>query len=302
MMIYLYGIALYLLTIVTESVLAFLRTVVFVVSVSIPLSFIIGPFALLVVPQMTTSSTRIIEPIDNAINLLFTGFMIFSFRGVIFSLLTLLGLFSGSWYTKFRLGARSLSSREEEAIYSVFQRISETAEFPVRGFRRIYVLDGVMSDSSVIGNTLFISSGAINSRHLPAILAHELGRLRNMDGRVTAALQMLTFPKFTTFEEKEEEQADRHPVRRGCIRGTIAFLFGLIFRFCKGAGETTLKVTTPLWAGYFRQSSYLADQFALRIGMQIPLRDYLEENRFRDKPHPFLLHRVPSNEQRLDRI
>jgi hypothetical protein len=69
-----------------------------------------------------------------------------------------------------------------------------------------FVIDTPPPDAAVSGNTLMLSRGLLESDHLPAVIAHELGHLATPDGRLTAALNRLILPRPGRFDPRIIEE------------------------------------------------------------------------------------------------
>jgi Zn-dependent protease with chaperone function len=109
-----------------------------------------------------------------------------------------------------------------------------------------------------------VTRGLLESQHLTAVLAHELGHLNTSDARLAAALVRMTTPP---------RGAVHRPFR------TIAFI-------ASGAVATWL-MRLP-WAVYWRGREYAADEFAANLGQAQPLTLFLDEEILaRDIPAPF---------------
>lgn len=76
----------------------------------------------------------------------------------------------------------------------------------------------------------------------------------------------------------------------------------LFFLFSFAGGGLGVWVTSPLWARYFRERDYLADQFVVSCELKDELLEYLEEKRFYDTSVPYMLGWRPANEQRIDKL
>ncbi len=66
-----------------------------------------------------------------------------------------------------------------------------------------------------------------------------------------------------------------------------------------------MRLLTPLWAGYFRECEYRADQYAARLGYARELIDCSRASSPYDQPVPFAwmkAHTHPPAELRIDRL
>ena len=73
-----------------------------------------------------------------------------------------------------------------------------------------FVLDNPQPDAAVCWHTLMLSRALLESDHLPAMLAHELGHLASTDGRLTAALNRLVM-------HPPPKPAEREPAKRNAL-------------------------------------------------------------------------------------
>lgn len=112
------------------------------------------------------------------------------------------GNVGGGGFTRFVLGARQPSRRELEQIRDVYSDVLEAwkgDKSQLVGFSDEFVLDNTLEIAYTIGTTLYISSGCLRSRHLPVIMAQEIGHNQYKHGGIVLALRMLTFPLFWLF-------------------------------------------------------------------------------------------------------
>lgn len=235
--------------------------------------------------------------------------LVCGYANVLASLVAYSGSGSGSLLTRFVLGARETSRREQETLDQVFARIVDQVDFPVDSFSKLYVVDSTLEWVNLIGTTVYVSSGAIRGRHLPALLAHELGHLNQGDGSRILALRRLVFPPFQVFisgirdfstsrppyrPELKEFDAEQiyYAIVNKVLFFTLAFLGG-------GIGVWVLSWS---WASHFRAKDYEADAFTVRLGYKDELIEYLEENKFYDAAVPYMLGWRPANELRIDRL
>lgn len=185
-----------------------------------------------------------------------------------------------------------------------------------------FVIDVPHPDAAVVGNTLMLSRGLLETDHVPAVLAHELGHLGTPDGRLTAALNRLVIGAMPFGHSTDGEGQDREQVRtrmryapRGpesqahydpvqdAVYGYLKFMY-LLTLFAKGG--LGLWVTRPIWGRYWRQREYMADQYAASLGQADELADFLEVHALiHDHPVPFMWlteHTHPPTELRIDKL
>ena len=126
--------------------------------------------------------------------------MLVGYSPIILSILAYMGFGSGHTLTRFALGARKPSNREQMQIVSVLRQvIRASGKTRLAGFSGIYMVDSPLEYLYLIGTTLYLSSGAVGSRHFQAIVAHEMGHLQHGDGATILALRRLIFPLFYIF-------------------------------------------------------------------------------------------------------
>lgn len=227
------------------------------------------------------------------------------------SMLSYWGAGGGYGLTRFALGARPPSTREEQTLQQELTAIQGALNRDILTFSRILILDTPVERVYTIGTTLYISSEAVrNSRHLGALLAHELGHLNHGDGGIVLSLRRLVFPLFYLFignvtnfstgrfgsgrgQQRDPSPAD---IYYSMVNAVIFFVFAA------AGGGLGVWLCSFWWADYFRKRDYLADQFVVECGLQDPLVDYLERNLFYDVSVPYMLGWQPANELRLDRL
>jgi len=198
---------------------------------------------------------------------------------------------SSGWWWKNRTGGRDPSQRERQAVADAFAPLA--AHHPGLGMpAHWFVLDTGEIDAGVLGRSLMLSRGLIDSDSLGCVLAHELGHYHSTDGHLTAAINRLVpWPD--------------------PLGGTQRTRSGLIFWIFRGAfwvagGGAGLFFLQPFWGSYWRQREYLADAYAAQLGVGEQLAHALEtEILVYDRPVPFLWmskHSHPPTELRVDRL
>ena len=235
--------------------------------------------------------------------------LVLGFGMIIVSLFSLAEFQGGYSFTRFLLGARDMSRREHELYLSLLQEINEIAPTGTKGFTHAYVVDNPLSRTFLIGTTLYVSSGALEDRHALAIIAHEFGQLQRKVGGTIHALRLLVFPLFYVFLRNVRTWSTAtkagvklpDEVSQTDLFFTVAnaMLFFFLSLFGGGLG---VWVTSPLWAKYFREEDYIADEFVVACGIRDELIEYLEQNRLFDTAVPYMMGWQPANELRLDRL
>jgi Zn-dependent protease with chaperone function len=217
------------------------------------------------------------------------------------------------WWWRQCIGARQPSQREQLAYIDAIELLQANSTTPLPNPGTWFVLDTPEPDAAVLGDTLMLSRGLLDSPHLPAVLAHELGHLATPDGRVTAALNRLVIsPPIYKPEPREREQnRETMPI----LTGDRIFLVTLAVHITIWVARKTIAlargglglwVLRAAWGAYWREREYTADQYAARLGQADELADFLEVHALiHDHPIPFIWttdHTHPSTELRIDRL
>jgi Zn-dependent protease with chaperone function len=240
------------------------------------------------------------------------------------SILALIVPFGSAWWWRMRAGGREPSSREQLAYKDAIELLqANSGDKPLPLPKHWFVLDTPNPDAAVVGNTLMLSRGLLETDHVPAVLAHELGHLGTPDGRLTAALNrlvILAMPFGHSTEERGEQhreevrtriryaprasdyQADFDPV----MDAVYGFLKGMYIASLIAKGGLGLWLTRPAWGTYWRAREYKADQYAASLGQADELADFLEIHALiHDHPVPFMWlteHTHPPTELRIDKL
>lgn len=215
----------------------------------------------------------------------------------------------GGYLTRFVLGARQMSIREKGTIYAALDEIAGRAKKPVKGFSAVYILDTPFDQVNLIGTTLYISSGAVQSESLRVLLAHEIGHLDNDDGRIVLALRRMVFLPFQLFlsgvRRYSTNAANPKPeLKEFEAMEVFYFLMNkLLFVLCAlWGGGLGVWLTSWHWAKFFRETDYRADAFVASLGYKDELIEYLEQGKFYDTAVPYMAAWHPANELRIDRL
>jgi Zn-dependent protease with chaperone function len=196
------------------------------------------------------------------------------------SLVTLL-LPLGGWLWQQQTGGRSPSGRER-LIYDDALQLLKGRDPQVRAPRRWFVLDDPLPNAAVYADTLMLTRGLIDSGHLEAVLAHELGHLNSSDSRLAAALHRMT---------TQPRRRLRFPF------ATVGFLL---------SGALPIWVTRVPWASYWRAREFAADDYAAKLGQGTALARFLTHHALdNDVPVPFIWlspESHPYSEHRLDKL
>ncbi len=187
------------------------------------------------------------------------------------------GLPGGGLLTRWQLGARRPSERERLAIADAFAQLPGS----IRGPRWLYVIDDPTPSACVVGQALYLHRALVWDPALCAVIAHELGHLNSLDGRLTLGLRRLA-PVASLGED------------RATLGEGIAVLF---------LGGISVALLSPLLAAYWRRTEFAADAYAAGLAQGAQFAAHLERTQFFDVAVPFLRGRVhPYTEERLERL
>ena len=234
---------------------------------------------------------------------------ILAYANIIASLVAYFGFGGGSLMTRFVLGAREASTRERETILQVFEQMADGADFPIRSYSKLYVIDSVLEFANLVGTTLYVTSAGMRGDNLQALIAHEFGHLNNGDGSLILALRRLVFPPFSLFIGGIRDFSTNRPAYRPAIKefDAVQIFYSIInniifFTLAFIGGGIGVWVMSWAWAGYFRTRDYVADSFAAGLGYRDLLVSYLEANIFFDTSIPYMLGWRPAAELRIDAL
>ncbi|MDP9312048.1 MAG: M48 family metalloprotease [Chloroflexota bacterium] len=228
---------------------------------------------------------------------------------LVLAVMTLLFLPGGFLLTRLATGARPPSRRELALVREVLAAIA--AKHPqVRAPNAFYVIDNLEPTAYMIGTTLYLHSGLLSettaSAHLLGVIAHQLGHRNSLDGRLTLALRRLVLPPVYWISRTLGTIAPGTIVTTisrgssGCVFGGV-MLVGAVLLALAGGGLGVL-LLTPVWATYWRQREFAADQFARQLECDGPLIEYLRRYTLHDVASPYFLSSAPANELRIDRL
>jgi Zn-dependent protease with chaperone function len=306
------GSSLYALTFGIEFLLALARTP-FAAVVALPFAIFMG--------ALSGAAGRL-GPVDQALDtigstfwwLIFFSLLVVSFP-LLNSLVTLTGVSTGGFFTRFALGAREPSQREREAVVEVLETIRERkGNLQFHSFW--YVIDSPVPNSYTVGTTLYITRGLINSEYLGALIAHEVGNLAHGDGRQLKALRNFVYPFFqhisvstlrtapgTNFQPPATEGAREVVVVDGELQQFISLSTQiLLFLLSFSLGGFGVMILSPFWAKWFRERDYLADRVVKDLGYEYQLIDYLETYGQMETAVPYSQRWTQWSELRIDRL
>jgi Zn-dependent protease with chaperone function len=233
------------------------------------------------------------------------------------SIIALANPFGTGWWWKQRTGGRRPSQRERLAYQDATELLQTHTREPLTLPKSWFVLDTPTPDAAVCGETLMLSRGLLESDHLPAVLAHELGHLATPDGRLTAAINRLILlpPRPSRQEQTGYENEDTAPPIEVMFRSEQLLLTILGIRLFIWIVRKTLefvnggfglRLAGPLLGVYWRGREYKADTYAATLGQADDLADFLENHALiHDHPIPYIWltkHTHPPVELRIDKL
>ncbi len=210
---------------------------------------------------------------------------------------------------RWRVGGRVPSVRERDTYEGALEDLRAAGE-DVRAPRSWFVYDEAEPTAAVRGRALMVSRGLLAAPlELEAVLAHELGHVNTLDGRLTEALGRLVL--WGDPVGPGMGYADYIDLTDG-RGGLVLFGAGRLLRaglrlvlYVMGGGVSLL-LLRPAWASYWRGREYAADRYAAGLGAGEDLARFLEAHAlFFDLPVPFLWlsdRAHPPVELRLDRL
>jgi hypothetical protein len=233
-----------------------------------------------------------------------------SWGPVIWSYLNLIGLRGGYRATAWSLGARVMSERETQVYMQALTLIRTSAQRNFIAPTHVFVLDGLEERAFTIGTTLYIGRMPLHpakgGRHLTALLAHELGLINSIDGKLVLALRRLVIPPLYLLSYAMRQIAPGNfslsfsQGAGGYVFGVTAWVLTIMLALAGGGiGELVLY---PLWVSYWRDSVYRADRWVAECGLAQPLIDYLENHEVFDIAVPYFFTPQPYVELRIDRL
>ena len=198
----------------------------------------------------------------------------------------------GSWWWQQKLGGRRPSLREYATYREALQALQAATTISLPQPKRWFVIDESAPDAAVCGDALMLTRGLLESPQLKPALAHQLGHLRGMDARLTAALHRLVLGGEARPRARANAQATWKPTR-WATRMTVTLL----------RGGLALRLTSISWGEVWREAEYEADRFAAAIGCAEELADFLEVELLKhDHPIPLVGlsdHTHPPTELRI---
>lgn len=207
----------------------------------------------------------------------------------VWSLASLASAAPGGWLWRTRMGGRLPSTRETQAREDAMRRLRAAGADRWAEPKKWFVVDVAEPHAEVRGDTLMLTRGALESRYLPALLAHELGHLRGMDARLMAAVEHLEVVGHrrvgsATRSTRGAQEAVSAPGTPGgaAVRTREA---GLLWSLARGIARVWLELLrggwgvatmAPAWGELWREAEYGADEYAASLGEGETLAQFLE--------------------------
>jgi Zn-dependent protease with chaperone function len=226
--------------------------------------------------------------------------LLFALAPLGWSVLVLMGLPSGSMLTRQELGARPASQRERDVVDPILSDLVQRRAGTMAPYRW-FVIDSPEVNAYVVGKTLYVLRGLIQSPHLQAILAHELGHLTSMDGRMSSAMRRMSVPGAMVVARWFAGDPES-PEGPGCIFGGLSLFLAVL-----AGGFSSVVLAIPL-GNYWRLREYEADRYAALLGEAGPLAEALEHFQILDQPTPWMFVKSsvarshPYTELRIDKL
>jgi Zn-dependent protease with chaperone function len=201
-----------------------------------------------------------------------------------------------------RIGARRPSA-EEAGLIDDAQRLLRAVDSSLPEAHAVYLLDDPLPAGAARGRSVVLSRGLLDADSVAPVLAHELGHIRSLDGRLTEALDRLQLWGHPARSADPPTEAPGRPPdekRRGALAGLIRLAILL------AAGGCAAVLLAPLWAAYWRSREYAADAYAASLGQGEDLARHLADfEQAIDLPRrrfPFDLAEHPPVAHRIDRL
>ena len=221
------------------------------------------------------------------------GLFLIAWFGVARAVLAILWPIGTAWWWRNSEGGRAPSGPERVSYTDALETLTAAGDH-VRAPRSWFVLDDPDLGAAVCGDTLMLTRGLLDSDYLTAVLAHELGHLNSLDGRLTCALNRVIVKE----PRRDPDEEDDFPP------GLLRLTWRAVMWFLRGG--LGIRLLGPAWAVWWREREYAADQYAKNLGYGEELAEYMESHAlFYDRPVPFIwasLHTHPPVELRIDRL
>ncbi len=190
---------------------------------------------------------------------------------------------TGRWW-EMSVGGRPPEQDEIEAFHRAFARL-QRADPSLRMPRHWFVTEDPGYNAAVYGSSMRLDRGLLESSFTAAVIAHELGHLRSLDGRLSNALNLLLV--------KAMDTPELFPVWSLPFRG-LAWI---------ASGQAVFWLTGTAWETYWRSREFVADEYAARLGQgdmlarslthdSLPYERPIRRMRFSRATHPYTKPRI----------
>jgi Zn-dependent protease with chaperone function len=187
------------------------------------------------------------------------------------------------WVWGRRLGARRATTEEAASIDEALALLRR-ADPGLRWPAAYYVLDVPSLATGVRGRILILTRRMVESPSLPAVLAHELGHVNTLDGRLTEALERLVLwgdplglPREEPGRAVQFDDGLLGALLWGCMRWSLRL----------AGGSCACGILAPLWTLHWRAREYAADAYAASLGQGGELARHLTDQELPfDSPQP----------------
>ena len=213
-------------------------------------------------------------------------------------------------------GGERPSEREEEIISDVIKTFPEKVQQEIERRRarlgkrfEILVIDNADDEGiSSVGDTIYITTGLLESRYLGALLARELSHVLSFDSQVELALA-----RFKLYSSapilRGAKAAVPHTTRQnlqasdgGRTPATTALGCFIVVLLVFGGGGLGVATFCCGWNWFRREREFDADQFAQTSGQGEVLTEYVQKYKVYDVPTRQCFLPVPRSEHRLERL
>lgn len=187
---------------------------------------------------------------------------------------------------------------------SVIERLVHDGHPDIKVHDRWWVIDNPIPQAFTLGSDLYLTTGLLAADYLPGVVAHEMARLYQNDGKMAHALRSMVFP-FVQYRTTSIGQMTG--IREETVSNSVeAVEFfgarGKIFLYALVLGGFSLLWYKKEWAEYFRERAFLADKYVVYLNLEHDLLEYLKENKGQTTAVPFSTNWVPYAELRMDRV
>lgn len=190
---------------------------------------------------------------------------------------------TGRWW-EMATGGRPPERDEIEAFHHAFARL-QRSDPSLRMPRHWFVTEDPGYNAAVYGSSMRVDRGLLESSFAAAVIAHELGHLRSLDGRLSNALNLLLLRAMDT--------PQLFPVWSLPFRG-LGWL---------ASGQAIFWLTGTTWEMYWRSREFAADDYAARLGQgdmlarslthdSLPYERPIKRMRFSRATHPYTKPRI----------